>query len=197
MSESGFFYFSFVLNFFRCDNIAFKIIFVLNFFRCDSIAFKKIAAMQNPIIIFIWIGKFIQKYIIVELILIASTNMNTLGLIWTFNTVSISLESPNHWICKIWKNCHSAHFLYLPPPYWSFSKSAGWDNFNEYKTPILVPKKTFFYTWKFFSIYKNWNIFKLGLTPLFKNSIKFEILGCFQISKKWIWSSQCIYLSLE
>ena len=142
----GIFYFSFVLNFFRCDSIAFKIIFVLNFFRCDSIAFKKIAAMQNPIIIFIWIGKFIKKYIIVELILIASTNMNTLGLIWTFKTVSISLESPNHWICKIWKNCHSAHFLYLPPPYWSFSKSAGWDNFNEYKAPMLVPKKKHFFT---------------------------------------------------
>ena len=40
--------------------------------------------------------KIHQKNIIVMLIVIASTNMNTLEIIWTSNIVTISLESPKH-----------------------------------------------------------------------------------------------------
>ena len=81
------------------------------------------------------------KIIIVRLVW---TIINTLILIRTSHMVSVSLEYPNHWICQICpffgKLAIALIFLHLPNQYWSFSKSAWWDDSIEYKNSYVCPK---------------------------------------------------------
>ena len=62
-----------------------------------------------------------------------------------------------------------------PPP--KFTLVVKFFYFFFWWLPYVGTKNDILLQVQVFSIYKNSNIFKFGLTPLFKNSIKFAILG--------------------
>ena len=67
---------------------------------------------------------------------------------------------------NILESSYSAIFLAPSPQYWLFPKSAqSMRRFQRVQKLVCWSKQMLFYdTWKFLSIFENWNIFNLGLT---------------------------------